>query len=56
MMISKHCILNKKILGITTTQPTCMSIFAASNSKNKKMKLANNKILITGGASGIGLG
>jgi len=32
-----------------------MSIFAASNSK-KKMKLANNKILITGGASGIGLG
>ena len=50
--------LNFANIGLifTTTQVYFAPTFVLSNLKNEKMNLSNNKILITGGASGIGLG
>jgi len=50
--------LNFANIGLifTTTQVYFAPTFVLSNLKNEKMNLSDNKILITGGASGIGLG
>ena len=50
--------LNFANIGLifTTTQVYFAPTFVSSNLKNEKMNLSDNKILITGGASGIGLG